>query len=275
MFVRNQFTLLAALLVLMAGAGMAQISSDLFDKAPPHVDEALRARVTFFYQSHVDGKFRQADTAVHEDSKDAFFVADKNKYRGFEIIKIEYEADFTKARVVTAVDNDFFMPGAGKIPVTIPLTTFWRLDADEWWWFVVPQPDSGTDTPFGKMKAGPEAEDTSSPYYQLQHMQGVNDIGSKIQVNKTDLKLNCSSPATDEVVIKNGMNGFVSLRYAVDDPEGLTAKLDKTDLEAMGEARLTVSCVPTEGLAGKRYSGMIVVNPTNHQIPISITISAK
>ena len=36
-----------------------------------------------FYQAHVDGKFRLADTVVHEDSKDAFFVADKNQYKSF------------------------------------------------------------------------------------------------------------------------------------------------------------------------------------------------
>ena len=170
---------LKVLLVLAVSIASAQVSSDLFEKAPPHVDEALRAKVTFFYQSHVDGKFRQADTVVHEDSKDAFFVADKEKYREFEIVKIQYEEDFTKARAVTAVGKDFFMPGAGKLPVTVPLTTFWKLEDGEWWWYVTPY-DGSRETAFGTMKAGPDVEDTSSPFYKLQNMQGVNDVGAQI-----------------------------------------------------------------------------------------------
>ena len=58
----------------------AQDPADLFRKAPPEVDDALRQRVTAFYQAHVDGKFRAADQFVAEDSKDAFFEAPKRRY---------------------------------------------------------------------------------------------------------------------------------------------------------------------------------------------------
>jgi hypothetical protein len=70
------------------GMLLAQGQVDLFQKAPPEVDEALRARVTKFYQAHVDGKYRLADEVVAEDSKDAFFEARKPRYRKFELSRI-------------------------------------------------------------------------------------------------------------------------------------------------------------------------------------------
>ena len=57
---------------MIVSALLAQSPEELFEKAPPHVDQTLRERVKIFYQAHVDGKFRVADTVVHEDSKDAF-----------------------------------------------------------------------------------------------------------------------------------------------------------------------------------------------------------
>ncbi len=263
----------AASLVYTVGAA-AQLSNDLLDKAPPHVDQALRGRVSFFYQAHVDGKFRLADTVVHEDSKDAFFVADKNRCKSFDIIKIEYEEEFTKARVVTAVGTDFFMPGPGKLDVTIPLTTLWKLDAGEWWWYVLPRGEEGVETPFGTMKPGAEG-DSSSPYHRLQNMPGVEQIGRNIRVNKTELTLSCSSPSSDEVVISNGMPGAITIQYSVDEIEGVTATLDKKELPGGEDAHLKVSCEPREELAGKRLSGTIAISPTGHQIPLTITISAK
>ena len=51
----------------------AQTATNPFDKAPPNVDDALKTRVTEFYQDHIDGKFRKAEQLVAEDSKDAFY----------------------------------------------------------------------------------------------------------------------------------------------------------------------------------------------------------
>ena len=51
----------AALMLTAGGFLAAQPASDLLEKAPPHIDKLLRERVRFFYQAHVDGKFRLAD----------------------------------------------------------------------------------------------------------------------------------------------------------------------------------------------------------------------
>ena len=52
---------------LIAGAmASGQDNSELFEKAPPPIDEALRARVTQFYQAYTAGKFRDGKADVVE-----------------------------------------------------------------------------------------------------------------------------------------------------------------------------------------------------------------
>ncbi|MBM3748697.1 MAG: hypothetical protein FJW34_23225, partial [Acidobacteria bacterium] len=87
-----------------------QNPADLFQKAPPAVDEAVRARVKQFFQAHVDGKFRAAAEVVAEDSQDAFFAANKPRCYSFEITKIEYLDEFTRATAVVACEMDHPAP---------------------------------------------------------------------------------------------------------------------------------------------------------------------
>src|ERR1044071_4289257 len=91
---------IVSLSAIFAVSLFAQAPADLFQKAPPAVDQALRERIARFYQLHVDSKFRQAESLVAEDSKDFFYSANKPKYLGFEIKQIIYSDDFTKARAV-------------------------------------------------------------------------------------------------------------------------------------------------------------------------------
>src|SRR6266849_1458884 len=81
-------TLKAVLFLATCSLGFSQDSSDLFEKAPPPIDEALRARVDKFYQSYVTGKFREAFALVAEDSQDAYFAAPKPQFKKCETIRI-------------------------------------------------------------------------------------------------------------------------------------------------------------------------------------------
>jgi hypothetical protein len=73
--------------------------------APPReLDAALRDRVQKFFQAHVDGKFRAADQYVAEESKDAFFSADKPRYLSFELASITYSDQFTRATALVTCE---------------------------------------------------------------------------------------------------------------------------------------------------------------------------
>src|ERR1700726_4555299 len=84
----------------LVASALAQNPADLFSKAPPDVEEALRARISKFHQAHVDGKPRRAEEVVAEDSKDFFYDMKKPKALSFEIGKIEYSKDFTEAKAI-------------------------------------------------------------------------------------------------------------------------------------------------------------------------------
>src|SRR5579864_740686 len=67
--------LLSTVLSGFAGLAFGQPSP------PPGIEDALRARVTEFFQYHVDGNFRKAYDMVAEDTKDFYFKALKIQFK--------------------------------------------------------------------------------------------------------------------------------------------------------------------------------------------------
>src|SRR6516164_2005091 len=153
----------------------AQAPADLFNKPPADVDRALRARISEFYQDHVDGKFRQADSLVAEETKDFYFASNKPKYLSFEIQRIDYSEGFTRAKATVLCEQYVMIPGFTDKPMKVPTPSTWKLVDGEWYWYI--DPDSLNETPFGKMKAGPG--DSSGPR-SLPNAQDMNTIFKQV-----------------------------------------------------------------------------------------------
>src|SRR5262245_42218997 len=120
--------------------------TDVFEKAPPQVDNALRERVAKFFQAHIEGKFRQAEAVIAEGSKDFYYNTEKQRYLGFEIVRINYSENFSKATVVTNVEVEWRSPRIGMMRVKPPMTSLWKVENGAWCWYVVPQKE--WDTPW-------------------------------------------------------------------------------------------------------------------------------
>jgi hypothetical protein len=135
--------------LLLVSALWAQNPGDFVDKAPPDVEEALRARITAFYQAHVDRKFRQADDYVAKDTKDFYYEANKPGYLAFEIGKIVYSDNFTKARAIVNCKISFPLPGFGDGPVMAPVPSTWKVEDGQWYWYV--DQTVGRESPFGTL----------------------------------------------------------------------------------------------------------------------------
>src|SRR5262252_4422911 len=106
-------------LCVCAASCLAQSPADLFNRPPADVDKALRVRITEFYQDHVDGKFRQAEALVAEDTKDFFYSANKPKYLSFEIQRIDYSDGFTRAKATVLCEQYVLMPGFTDKPLKV------------------------------------------------------------------------------------------------------------------------------------------------------------
>ncbi len=248
----------------------AQTAAELFEKAPPEVDQALRERIRFFYQCHVEGKFRQADQVVAEDSKDAFFAAEKTRYRGFEIVRIVYSDNFTRARAVVAVETDFMAPGLGRMPVKAPLTTLWKLENGQWWWYV--DPNAGKSTPFGPMRAG-EGGSSPFPFRVPSRPEDALSVLGKVTADKTEVRLSSYEPASAEVTVTNRMPGQVQLRLEYNGFPGFEAKLERSELQANETTKLLLRIEPRDKGPKPTLTVNLRVEPLNQVIPIQVTFA--
>ncbi|MEK7404923.1 MAG: hypothetical protein AAB225_07420 [Acidobacteriota bacterium] len=257
-----------SLAFLVAIPLLAQTAAELFEKAPPAVDEALRARIKLFYQAHLDGKFRLADQVVAEDSKDAFFSAEKTRYRGFEIARIVYEDNFTRARAVVAVDTEFVAVGMGRVPVKMPLTTLWKVVDGQWFWYV--DPEAGKQTPFGPMKPGAEGGGASPLPSAPPDARALLNL---VRADRSEVRLSSYEPSSGEVTITNGMPGRVTLALEYNGFRGLEVELDRTELDAKQTARLMLRCRPADKAPKPTVTVTVRVQPSGQAIPVRVTFA--
>ncbi|HET8548977.1 MAG TPA: hypothetical protein VFL57_13265 [Bryobacteraceae bacterium] len=256
---------LVAAVAIGASAFAQQAATDVFEKAPPAVDEALRARVAQFFQAHVDGKFRVANEVVAEDSKDAFFAMDKKRYLSFEIARIVYSANFTKATVVTALEMDWRHPRLGVIRVKPPVTSLWKLEEGHWYWYV--QPEKEWNTPFGKMIPGPDPAPGTAG---LGPFRGADPakILEAVKVSAKEVRLSSYEPSTVEITVTNTMPGKVTLEFNCTPMKGLTAKFDRTELNEGESARLRLQYSPPDPTPKPTLTSYIHVQQTGQNLPV-------
>jgi len=249
----RQFLRFAPVLPLALGFVCAQEAGNIFEKAPPDVDEALRARVIRFYQAFVQGKFRQADAFVAEDSKDVFFAMEKKQYKACEVGTITYSDNFTKARAVTSCDTKYFMMGR-EIPIKLPISSEWILQDGEWYWHVVPMSERTTmDTPFGPVKVPPVKPGEEAPPPAVAAPPARPDpavllgqLRKAVKVDRDSIDINPTKASTDEIHVSNSMPGSVTLTVDSGGIDGLSVKPAKVEIGANEQATLAVAFDPDD-----------------------------
>jgi hypothetical protein len=223
-------------LFICAAACFAQSPADLFNRPPEDVDRALRARITEFYQDHVEGKFRQAEALVAEDTKDYYYSANKTKYLSFEIRKIDYSEGFTRAKALVMCEQYIMMPEFNNKPMKVPTGSTWKLVDGQWYWYV--DQNALRQTPFGKMTPGPNPKGvapTLPPLPNLEQMEKLFSQQVKIDKNSVNLK----PGEAEQVTVTNGSQGIITVELTGEIP-GVDVKLDKMDIPAGQKAVVTL-----------------------------------
>jgi hypothetical protein len=263
---------LCSLVCLSCCAAFGQASSELFDKAPPPIDEALRGRVDKFYGAFIAGKFKEAYLLVADDSQDKFFELSKDQYKGCEIIKISYRENFTKAAVVTSCKADWRFHGT-TVLTTFPLTSNWEVIDGQWFWHfekptMVPSPFS----PTGFIPVPPDNTTKLDGLVPKDIPGAAQGILAKVSVDKTSVHLRTSATSQDVVHVRNDMPGEVSLKVDKPDIAGLKITVGKTALQAHDETTITFEWRVQE--AAKKMNGnptiQLHIDPTGQVFPISI-----
>ena len=249
--------------VLLAAACCAQNPTDLFTRAPKAIDDALRARIAEFFQDHVDGKYRQAEQLVAEDTKDFFYTANKPKYLGFEIRVIDYTDDFTKARATVVVQQFMLMPGFGDKPLNVPISSYWKIEQGKWVWYV--DQERLSHTPWGVMKAqGGPGDKSGSSMPRMPNATEMTGMLQQVKVDRSEVAL--EEGKAGQVTFSNGAAGAITLSFLGAVPAGVEAKFDHTELKAGEQAVLSLRAT------GKTKATLQVrIDPTNQIIPIQIS----
>jgi len=257
-----QFRLLNIGLVLLAAScAAAQNAAEVFAKAPPEVDEALRARVSKFYQAQVDGKARRAEEIVAEDSKDFFYNMAKPKFLGFEIRDITYSDNFTKAKVSMLMEMYIMMPGFEGKPMKVPGPSLWKIEDGKWCWYITEE--ILHSTPFGKMtdsgKASPDSVGLTRPT--------VDSLANLVKVDKQKASLRATASSSDQIKIHNGMQGSVRIELRPHASVlGLEIKADRTEIPAGEDAIVSIKYTRYGGYPPRTVNLDIAVEPLNQLI---------
>ena len=255
-----------ATLLLCGGLCLAQTPAGS-PPAPPEVDQALRARISEFYQDHVDGKFRQAEALVAEDTKDYYYAANKPKYLNFEISHVEYTDDFTRAKAVVTCETYVAAPGFVGHPLKVPVTSTWKVMDGQWYWYV--DQSKGVPSPFGQMTPGKGAPASGSAAPVLPSQEQIQALANQLQnMVKADKGIvTLKAGQSETVTLTNTSTGTLDLGLA-GEVEGVHAELDQLRLKPKEKGTLSLQA----GESARSGTFRVQVEQTGQVIPIQVEI---
>ena len=210
------------------------------------------------------GEFRKAEALVAEDTKDIYYSSNKTQYISYEIGRIDYSDNFTRAKVTVLTEQYIMLPGFMGKPIKIPIPSTWKVVDGTWYWYV--DPESLRMTPFGKLSPGPAPGSASATKSIPEIPTTVPDFIFKlVKADKESVALQAGE--SGQVTITNGAPGVMNISLTGSVP-GVEVKLDRTVLKAGENAVLTVRA------GDNALSGVlsIQVAQTNEVIPIQVTI---
>ncbi|MDZ4799548.1 MAG: hypothetical protein SGI92_15405 [Bryobacteraceae bacterium] len=244
--------------LLIAACSFAQSPTDVFDKAPPEIDKALRERVDIFIQAHIEGKFRRAEQVIHADSQDEFYNAEKQRLISYQITKITYSEKFTHATVMSDVELDWATPRTGKIRVKPPMKSVWKLENGQWWWYAPPRVK--WETPFGEMRPAPETA-PGAPVAPQIRMVDPNAILARVQADKSEIKLDSVKASEDSAHISADIPGEVRLEVQPHRIPGLTVSFENQTIRQGSPATIRFKYTPPDATAKTAQIVYIHANP--------------
>ncbi len=253
------------LLTLLACAASAQ---DLARKAPAEIDDALKTRVSSFYQHFQRGEFRQAEDFLDAESKDLFYNSKKNRILDFKIQDVEYAEDFRKANVLVVCKTVIAM--LGSEPLNMPLNSDWRFADGEWLLHLAKheRPEGADATSaFGPMTFSQEVAQPGSAFRGPQgatvQPPTIESLASMYRVSTDTLGFpkNPKEPVSRSMTVKSSSVGRLSVERKSGPIAGVEVEIEGATIEPGSEATITFTYDPekAEHISGRVRVDFIVM----------------
>ena len=231
---RNPFLAVVLLAALPAA------SQVLLRKAPPDVEEALRARVDQFYSLFQERKFRQAEAFVAEESRDRFYAMSKAPVQSFKVESVDFDDSFQTAKVLVVCESA--SPQSYGVPVPMPVTGKWKLIDGVWHLVIEPR----KTTPFGPMSWSDPKLSKPDPM-QPPTLETLASGSFQVEPQKLVFSRQGQETITRTVTVKNNLPGLMTLEVEAPDLPGLmVAKPDK-NIPPKGQITFQVRYDPVAG----------------------------
>lgn len=270
---------LFAFLVLGPLGAPAQDATALFRKASPDVEAALRKNANAFFEMQVTKKFGGAVKYVAEDSLDTYIGSEKDSCFSIEIMRINYNDSFDDAIVTILCTRGMATPvGGGR--VTMPTTTYWKIENGEWKWYT-PKAEGRTGgddyvmTPFGPVPSRtPDMVEGAKPDRKdskLTPQTSVEQLKAPLKTNPKKVILRADEASTAVAEVHNSFPGLLKISVSWVGLKGLSATLDRDELNTGENAKVTISYEP-QGIQPppKSHAVWIETSPMRSATPVMI-----
>ncbi len=260
-------------LLMLARMASPQTAVEVFRKAPPATDTALRERVSKFYQTYVDKKWRQSDQFVAEESKDRYYAAPKPSYFSYQITEIQYTENFTRATVLGLAEQDRMVAMGGVMRMKVPMQSYWKVMDGTWMWYLPER--NCVATPMGCGALTKEQVDISEK--QKQEIQErinnppVAQVLSAFGFGEATERpvLTAASPRLERT-FHNKLNGYLVPKIlSVRDPD-VEAEFVPAQIPPMSSGKLVVKMKP--GAKFTPRTAMVEIEVFTKIIPFGVTI---
>ena len=264
---KRTFRYFAGLCVL---AVLAMGQSPL-QNAHPKAEAALRARVGQFYTLFQQGKFRQAEEFVAEDSKDIYYTANKARHLGFQIKSLSFSPNEEDATVLVALQ--MIMPMMGTRPVSIPAASNWRKVKGAWY-LHYPQykPGSTVQTPFGPKKIS-ENPNRLEILPNIEERPDLASLRRMYRVSAKELRFPSSAPGriTQEITVINRSEGKLSLEQLTKQIKGIDIEIDPVEADPGEKIRVTFTYRPAVALHRRNQKVRFAVSPISQHFSVGLS----
>jgi hypothetical protein len=269
---------------VMATAAFAQSPSGVPESDVPELGQALRQRVTQFFNYHVGKIDRRALDLVAEDTKDYYYTTQKSQFEDFRIDRLEFNKELDHATVWGHGHRNLSIQGQ-SINMDSEVITTWKLEDGNWAWYldqngllVTPMSDpnsparSTAASATAALPTGALSADLVKPENLLAQSQTILQQSG---VDKDEITLTVGKAGSGVFTFQNGYPGDVMLELTTGDYgiPGLNVRLETPVLKAHQNGKILVDYNPPADGPKQQQSDLTLnlwLQPFNRIFPLKV-----